>query len=200
MANKYWFIFLLTVSRTLDPILTKNRMSFFKTFPVYVNFTTWCSRAGSRSLQDEVPVYVKSYDGHLHSIRNFGNYLSNFCVHMNYKGDPPFELQILYTEEEFWCESNYSAYSISQIFVQYTVKPCHLYQIASLKKCTFGLKFWFCPGYLRWLLTQVFAVGGCKMSSIKKRKALGLENLSFRKFFVTQWCFTYYSSLQLVWI
>ena len=34
VANKYWFIFLLTVSRTLDPILTKNRMSFFKTFPV----------------------------------------------------------------------------------------------------------------------------------------------------------------------
>ena len=28
------YIFLLTVSRTLDPILTKNRMSFFKTFPV----------------------------------------------------------------------------------------------------------------------------------------------------------------------
>ena len=160
MANKYWFIFSLTVSRTLDPIPPKTECCYFlKTFLVFVNFTTWCSRAGSRSLQDEVPVYVKSYDGHLHNIRNFGNYLSNFCVHMNYKADPPFELQILYTEEEFWCESNYSAYSISPIFVQYTVKPCHLVKLQAWKSAPLVWNFDFVQGiwggfwskYLRWV-------------------------------------------------
>ena len=79
--------------------VTKNRMYFFvENVSCFVIFTTWCSRAGSRSLQDEVPVYVKSYDGHLHSIRNFQNYLSNFCVHMNYKAGAPFVMQILHTE------------------------------------------------------------------------------------------------------
>ena len=161
VANKYWFISSLYSHQKPNVFFCWKRFLFLLFSPPDV-VEQGPDHSRTRSLFTS-----KVMTGICTSIRNFRNYLSNFCVHMNYKEDTPFVLQILHTEEEFWCESNYSAYSISPIFVQYTVKPCQHYHIASLKKCTFDLKFGFCPGYLRWLLTQVFAEDGWKMSSVK---------------------------------